>query len=533
MKPLVMWMFVGILASVCAQATVAVAQVYDPQRPDSVPAAEQPTPTEAKPVPFDPQRPDEHPPVPGQFNSNRSREIHLTLTPAAEPVPALKYELLPGPPERKPGNGATNYYRAMLHSQQVTSQIPKEERKKFYQNYDIWLDKHLQDLPKEDMERWVGYYRYALAEVKTAAYREECHFNLRQQDLWGMDTINLLLHDFQSARELARMLRLRARLEVRSGKLDDAIESVRQGLQLGKDATEPELLISGLIGIAIAGSMQDELVEIIDQPGSPNLYWALASLPRPLIDMRRGMRFEMDMPQRMFPFLKDAETAQRTPEEWQRLMVESVNQMTEVAGSSVRMPEWQSRLVATAGLMMVYPDSKKRLIEEGFDREELEKMPVARVVAIQASRAQKRVYHNVFKWTSLPYSQQGTRADESMKTMIAEMGGSLQITAADPLFLSRLLLPAVSNAMHAEIRLQSNFAALQTIEALRMHAAANSGLLPNSLEDVTIVPIPLNPATDKPFPYELKGGVATLVVPAASGQSEGHGRKYVIRMEGR
>ena len=30
--------------------------------------------------------------------------------------------------------------------------------------------------------------------------------------------------------------------------------------------------------------MQDELVEIIDQPGSPNLYWALASLPRPLVE---------------------------------------------------------------------------------------------------------------------------------------------------------------------------------------------------------------------------------------------------------
>ena len=53
------------------------------------------------------------------------------------------------------------------------------------------------------------------------------------------------------------------------------------------------------------------------------------------------------------------------------------------------------------------------------------------------------------------------------------------------------------------------------------------------LNDVTIGPIPLNPATDQPFPYELKGGVATLVVPAAVGQPEWQGRKYMIRMEGR
>jgi len=456
--------------------------------------------------------------------------IELTLTPAVEPSPALKYELLPAPLERKPGNAATNYYRAILHAQQVTNSAPKEERERFYLEYGDWFERPLQDLPKEDLERWIGYYRAALEETRQAAYREECHFNLRQQDLKGLETVNFLLHDFQITRDLARVLRLRARLEVRAGKLDDALETVRQGLQLGRDTTEPELLINGLIGISICSMMQDELIEIIDQPGSPNLYWALASLPRPLVDLRRGMRFEMEMPERMFPFLKDAETAQRTPEEWQKLMVEGLTNISQVAGTSARMPEWQSRLTAAAGLMIVYPEAKKRLIEEGMNREALEKMPVAQVVAIQASRAQKRVYHNVFKWTTLPYSQQGTRADVSMKGMIAEMGGVGQITAADPLFLARLLLPAVTSAVNAETRLQSTFAALQTIEALRLHAAASGGELPKSLEDVTIVPIPLNPGTDKPFPYELRGNKATLTVPPPAGQP-GQGRMYVIQME--
>jgi hypothetical protein len=183
--------------------------------------------------------------------------------------------------------------------------------------------------------------------------------------------------------------------------------------------------------------------------------------------------------------------------------------------------------------MMVYPECKKRLIEEGFDREALEKMPVAQVVAIQASRAQKRVYHEVFKWTSLPYSQQESRSDESLKVMIAKMGGPGQISAADPLLLSRLLLPAVNSAMFAEVRLHSRFAALQTIEALRMHAAANDGQLPKTLEEVTIVPVPLNPATDKPFPYEVQDGVATLLVPPPAGQPSAswNSTKYVIRME--
>jgi hypothetical protein len=527
----------GILASFWMGANLAIAQVDDPQRPDGAPAAKtpatKPKAAKAEAVPFDPQRPDEHPPATAQQpHPNLPREIHLTLTPAAEPVPALKYELLPGPAERKPGNGATNYYRAMLHIQQTTSQIPNEELKKFYQDYDNVLERHLPELPKEDLEKWVGYYRNALAEVKIAAYREECRFQLRPQDLRGMDTIKLLLDDFRSVPELARTLKLRARLEVQTGKLDDAIESVRQGLQFSRDSAEPEMLVQGLVGIAIALIMQEQLVEIIDQPGSPNLYWALASLPRPLIDMRRGMRFEMDMPERMFPFLKDAETAQRTPEEWQKLMVESSKQIKELAGTSTQPPEWQSRLVATGGLLIVYPEAKKRLMEEGFQRDELEKMPVAQVVAIQALRAQKQVYHNVFKWTSLPYSQQGTRAGDSFMRMLAEMGGPDQSSVADPLMLARLLLPGVQGAMMAEIRLQTNFAALQTIEALRMHAAANGGQLPKSLEEVSIVPVPMNPATDKPFPYEFRDGVATLTAPPPVGAPPVWGKKYVLRMKG-
>jgi hypothetical protein len=506
---------------------LSLAQVDDPQRPAEKETKRQP------PVAPDPQRPDEHRPPVGHEHPNEPTVIRLTLTPAAEPVPALKYELLPGPPQRTPGNGATNYYRAFMHAQQVLDTINRDQRGMSQQDFDTWLQSPLREMPKNEMEKWVVYFRNALAEVKTAAYRDHCRFELREQDLRGMDTIGFLLHDFQFSRSLGQALRVRGRLEVANGKLDEALETVRQGLQLGHDTTEPNLLINGLIGIAIATLMQDELVEIIDQPGSPNLYWALASLPRPLVSIQRGMRFEMDMPERMLPFLKDAETAQRTPEEWQKLLVDCMKSLPEIDGSSSKMPEWQSRLVATAGLMMLYPDCKRRLIDDGMSRDELEKMPVAQVVAIQASRAQKRIYHEVFKWSALPYSQQGTKAEETTKRLVAEMGGPGQITAADPLFLGRLLLPAVHSAMAAEVRLQTRFAAIQTIEALRMYAATHDGQLPKALEDVTIVPVPLNPATDKAFPYEFKDGVATLTVPPPLGRPASEGRNYVIQMEGK
>ena len=40
--------------------------------------------------------------------------VKLTLTPAAEPVPALRHKLLPDQWEQTPGNAAPYYYRALL-----------------------------------------------------------------------------------------------------------------------------------------------------------------------------------------------------------------------------------------------------------------------------------------------------------------------------------------------------------------------------------------------------------------------------------
>jgi hypothetical protein len=67
-----------------------------------------------------------------------------------------------------------------------------------------------------------------------------------------------------------------------------------------------------------------------------------------------------------------------------------------------------------------------------------------------------------------------------------------------------------------------------------MHAAANNRQLPQSLADVTIVPVPNNPATGQPFPYRYDAakGEATLDVPPAGGRPASHdGKRYVITLE--
>src|SRR5947208_13516 len=61
--------------------------------------------------------------------------FRLTVAPAPEPRPALKYRLLPAPSERTPGNAAPYYYRAMIQLQS----LPKQHWKQYDEHREAWL----------------------------------------------------------------------------------------------------------------------------------------------------------------------------------------------------------------------------------------------------------------------------------------------------------------------------------------------------------------------------------------------------------
>jgi hypothetical protein len=453
--------------------------------------------------------------------------IKLSFDPAPEPRPALKYELLPGYSEKTPGNSAQFYYRALL----MASQLPKEHNKKYNEDHQKWTEAPFAEMPKEDMQAWVDGYRPTLGQLKLAVYRENCDWDLRIHEFKGMEVISFLLHDFQEMRHLARVLQVKARLEIAAGKYDEARETLRMGYKLAQDAAGPPTLINSLIGIAIASIMNQEVLELIASPDSPNMYWALAGLPDPLIDMRTAMRQEMQIPLQMFPFLKDAETAERTPEEWRSVILLALTQLSQLDGNVTvsRNPEWALQLTVTALLMKYYPEAKRALIEGGMSREKVEAMPVGQVVAIQASRAYFYAYHEMFKWSLIPYPEAWRRVEDAEQRLIREgYLGPLSVSAAQVLPIASLLLPAIKAVFGATARLEAQIAGLQTIEAIRMHAAANDRKLPRTLEAITVVPVPNNPATGKPFAYRLDGNKATLDVPAPDSQPRRNGKRYEI-----
>lgn len=454
--------------------------------------------------------------------------INLTVAPAAEPRPALKYRLTPAPHERQPGNAAIFYYRALL----AIKSLPQEHWKEFDEKSAAWMAGSLDKIPKEEARTLLGPMPM-FGELKKAVYREHCDWDLRVQDLRGLDTIYLILDDAQQCRSLARKLQLKARLETSEGHYDEALETLRMGYQLGQDVAETRLLINGLIGVAITAQMNGELVKLIEASDA-NYYWALAALPEPVISMRPAIEYEMNLPQQIFPFLKDPETTERAPEEWQRLILDCLQKLPELDGGS-RTPEpaWAMQLVAAAAMAKLYPAAKERLIADGMPRDRIETMPVGQVVAIHTARAQRYVYDEVGKLFYLPAHEALRRDAEVIKHLQSQGFMQPGLKGEEGLPIASLMLPAVSNVKLASIRLDRERAALQTIEALRMHAAA-AGKLPASLAEISIVPIPSNPITGMAFDYRLDAasGTATLDLPAPAGfeKQPGHAKRYVIQL---
>jgi hypothetical protein len=469
------------------------------------------------------------------------RAIKMSVTPAAEPTPALKYRFVAEDIDLKQGNSAPYYYRAMLD-------LPDrmQNAKKIYDytaaDIDNWyagdvdtvpLDK----LPTDKLRQFVdaGIGGAIWDQLVEAANRRQCDFELGFTEIRGPELISVLLEEFQRSRELNRMMGLRTRLEVAEHRYDDAIRTIRMNYRLAHDFGSVPFLVSGLIGIAEAGATNATVCELIAAPDSPNLYWALSELPDPLIAMRDAVRFELDFGPRMFPFIHRAEETDRSPDEWNRLYIKSLVDLDWAGGSDFvtgqNLPIGDKNMAgvgATGIALLGYTHAKEQLVAQGMDRERIEKMAVGQVLAIYTERNYQRFGDDFEKVWYMPFWESRERGEQVEGTL---QNSRIMSGAADREIIPMvsLLLPALQACRSAQVRMDRDIAALRIIEALRMYAADNDGKLPAKLDDIKKVPIPSNPATGKPFVYRLDGETAILDLPLSDGIPN-HGRKYEIQI---
>jgi hypothetical protein len=437
----------------------------------------------------------------------------LTATAAPAPVPALRVELLPPGRDKVPGNAAVGYFKA------VALQPPwprdPEAGRKLHEKLDQWEGARPDQLPTAEVEEFFKAYRDMLRTVDDAARMDRCDW---QQRLAGPEAISGSLTVVQGHRELARWLSLRAKLELARDRPADAVRTLQTGFRLGKDVGEGGTLIQMLVGQAITSIMVGRAEDVIRHPDGPNLYWALTTLPRPLIDPRPSLDGEARFSTSFLPWLKEMQAGPVSEDQAQKALRDTLRMMGAVA-QDVPKEEKLTDLIGNfglaAGLAAQGKQAKKDLLARGWKEKDVAAMPNAQAVILLTAAVHQEVWDDQVKLFHLPVP---AAAAEMARTR--KRADDLRKAHPDnPLIaVFAMLYPAVEKVHHAHVRVDRRLTQLRAVEAVRLHAAA-SGAVPKALAEATTVPVPDDPATGKPFEYKADGDTFTLTAPPPKGEA--------------
>ena len=434
----------------------------------------------------------------------------LTVHPAPAPAAALDYRLLPELLDQTPGDAAPLYFLA---------QQTMPERDRWDEKLRKWQDVPLDKLPADEAHRMLSEYRTPLRQIELAGRRETCDWGLPIRS----EGISLVIPPMSAYRTLARVLLVKARLEIAAGNYDQAVQTLQTGYAMGRHVAEGRTLIHALVAVAISALLNEGVEDLMEAKGGPNLYWALAEMPRPTISLRKALRSEGSLAFFQSPTLRKAHKGKLTPAEIRRLPEEFGKAMMWY-GVATGGREERNRAIFAAVALTVYPQAKKHLATKGYTPEQIKAMPVAQVVSMYSLGRYMYWRGELFKWFSLPYWQ----AHEGIRRTNAAFAKVSKSSPAEG-FPFTMLLPSLSRSYFMSARLDRRIAALQTIEAVRMYAA-KEGKLPAKLGDIIDAPAPIDPVTGKQFQYEVKGRTFTLTGPAPPGMTPDNGAVYRVTL---
>jgi len=261
----------------------------------------------------------------------------------------------------------------------------------------------------------------------------------------------------------------------------------------------------------------------------PNVYWSLTALPRPLIELRKPIEGEIRSMEATIPLPKDIEKGPMTPEEALAALDRLWAGIQKLADEKESMGIPESRLGLAFYITLQHPSARKALLAAGKTEAELDAMPAAQVVMLDALVKFRNLRDEHFVWFNAPYLEaiQGMRKSEEK---VQQIRSNPPVDYLQTMLI--LLLPAVDKVYGAQVRTERRLASLRTVEAVRLHAAKNEGRLPANLADVTVVPVPVDPTTGQSFEYAAEGNRFTITVPMPTGErpNPNNSWKYVVTL---
>ena len=426
--------------------------------------------------------------------------IELRLSPGPATVPALKYRLLPLHSELNPGNAAPIYLR-------LSAEQPEKPLREIRQKAAAWFDLPIDKLPIAEVREYLDSWKKKFEQLDFGARRQTCEWNYSLPEQ-RENAIEILLPDVQESRHWASLLALKARLEIAEHKFDDAVRTLETGFAYSRHVGEGPFLISSLVAIAETTQMLHRVEELIAQPDAPNLYWALSALPRPPIGLRHGLENEEKMFEWVVPEVTGLDRP-HTEAEWSSRLAALHARLSHLAktgnwvdgkpvpiGHETTLAQFKAENLPDARAF--FKDRRPPAAVAGMTDDQM-------LIRFIAERA-RALRDDQYKYTYLTFPE-AVRfdIDRTVKELASIQDG--------PFAVLGMLTSSLRNYLAAGARLERAVAALRIVEAIRIQAHQDGGKLPDSLDQVTVVPVPLDPVTGKPFSARREGDVFILSGP--------------------
>ncbi len=451
--------------------------------------------------------------------------LKLTIHPKAETKPSLNLKFLFDPTEQLDGNAAVFYLKALgfLEQDNARAQIREmrkrgEEQAKLagkegaldYPPYS-YLEIHPRDYPKAEVREYLKIVSFQEPILREA--RRYSNFSMHRNIHLSDNPVGYLLPEIQNIRELARNQRIRCRLAIAENRIDDAIEILGQQITMSRHIGMDDFLVSYLVGCAVLGITLEDTMLLQEHADCPNLYWAFAQLPSPLLDPDRCIAFERQFMYLQIPKLKEIGTTPRSPEYWTEFVADfakrtsDIDQYNNESNPAVISRVQGEKRVASIqkGIEESVPQATEYLLARGIlTKQSVDVYPKEQLVFMAMKDYYDVSRDDHFKWVRTPYNLAIAKiaaTNDQMQKDRAKFGLLTAFTFG--------LLPNLDGFLTAITRTRQRVAVIQAIEAIRMAGAENGGKLIDSLDQAP-VPVPNDPFTGKPFSYQVNGKVAIL-----------------------
>lgn len=411
----------------------------------------------------------------------------LTISPAQPADPPLRHTLLPTWDERLPGNAVVEYGKV------------KAEQNYLFSNYELWqrigdlalpeattLDDVKESTSSGDLQFVVGsggsVFNYLRRGARCVTADWQLDVRNTENPLYG-----LLLPEVQEQRTFGRFFAARTRALVAQQDFDKAVENLKYALAHGRHLEETQITVGTLVGLAITNMHLGTLQELIQQPGAPSLLNALHALPRPFLSPSRGIEAEQFGVLPSIDAFRNLEDGRGDEAYWLKRLERGLLQMSEDYWTREEIPTKELALIT----MRAYTPAKQILSAAGYSPEELETIPVGRVILLAIEQEHTRRRDRVMLITSLPLHR-GIQEAAKLESEISNLPE--EVSSVYPL--------PTRSYLQAHARTARQFAALRILEAIRLHAGSHNGTLPPSLETLSELTELTDPSTGRNFELE-------------------------------